>query len=172
MELDRSIQAYRQFCGADLTAILAQVEASLRGVKAEQLGARGLRIHTRCRRPSETIAGAAECRHSRRWHPGLSSENIEPGETVEYVSPALVGYVPHRVFTTAPPPRDCAHRARASIRASDPGDQASRRFRCRSVRPSLSVHGTIARMKARSISRPRGRPRGLAVACEADYPNQ
>ena len=37
MQLERSIAAYQQFCGPDITATLARIESSIRGVSVEQL---------------------------------------------------------------------------------------------------------------------------------------
>jgi hypothetical protein len=37
MELDLSIKAFQPFCGADLTATLARIESSIRGVPAARL---------------------------------------------------------------------------------------------------------------------------------------
>lgn len=91
MELDRSIQAFRQFCGADLTATLAQVEASIRGAKAEQLA----EVLPTLAASESTLAGAG---HLKRLLGQLNvvihavgilvclPKIIEPGERVEYVS--------------------------------------------------------------------------------------
>jgi len=91
MGFDQSIQAFRQFCGADLTATLAQIEASIRGVKAEQL-AEALPL---VGASESTLAGAG---HLKRLLGQLNvvihavgilvclPKILEPGETIESVS--------------------------------------------------------------------------------------